>query len=390
MIRIKNLTEVLLKTKIEEDRCTNTFLWLLKSIPIEYISELLKMAGFISRDYKSIYSVKPQYPLPLNISRPDGLVEIDDKYIIIETKIVKNGFDADQFARHIKGSSEEFGIENCLFLFLSNDDKETSLLKKFKDNYPNKIGFLSWDKIVNFLKTKLDNEKTVTNWVIFEFIELVKINNLSRRSDMTEKDLQQFFDSFVLVDSLRKDIKSKMYEGLSKLCEEIIIKSNQKVEFLNDDESEDLPVPWRALTILGWHTKWSSYVYYNCATREIGVCLSGYQQDPKDRKIFMLEWENRLKSLFAKDNNAFAFTYSEPDDDDDGLGIAAGYFRAIETTQGQVFSPDKVPVFDNNFYIGYKMKTDPINIMQCKKEISDFLVNCYNKILSTYLNEKRK
>src|SRR5438445_5294630 len=123
MPEIQSLCDALLKTGVQEDRCTNFLLWILRRLPSTYLQKVCQSAGLALNDISNEYGFNAQWILEK--SRPDAVVQLAaSKYLIIETKRFPNALNASQFENHITGSAKEFGPENCCFLFISGDRRE--------------------------------------------------------------------------------------------------------------------------------------------------------------------------------------------------------------------------------------------------------------------------
>ena len=352
MIKINSLYDALIKTNVEEDQCTYFLVWLLQKLPPEVVSKICeksKLSMYDKISNKIIIDVQH----PLENSRPDARVEFsDNKYILIETKIYPKRFDKIQFVNHFNGGCKKFGEKNTWLLFLSGDNITPDELKPIIQKNQGKIGHISWNSLREILieYNKTSDEKFKI--IIEEFLVFAKHYKLGRLISLDNEEMNQFIESFSEWEKYRKPCTDKLLYTLDMYIERIKDDSPGKVEEINhkDANNKDLPCLYKCLKIKGWHTDWSCYIFINIVLKKIGVVLTGYEDDDKDKKIFSEIWKKYMKNKYKEDPKLCSLTWIE--EDDDKFAINEGYFK-VEEIVTKSFIPAETKIFSSHFYFGY-------------------------------------
>lgn len=376
MARIRSLYDALIKTQVDEDKCTNFLIWLLEKLPPEILAEICEAAKLtLSKEIQNHLDFRVQYPL--TNSRPDAIIESDGKFLVIETKMYPNAFDKEQFMNHFTGASEEFLSENVWLLFLSGDKKIPNGLNELIPEHQGRIGFLSWEFLLQILKDSRVSLGQQYELVIEEFLIFAQHFKLGRLIAMNDEEMRQFIEKYIELEKFREPCTQKLLQILVKYRDRIIIDCEEKVE-KSDDRQKELPCLYKGLRIHGWHVEHSAYIYINILQKMIGICLVGYQnKNEKDK--FLSWWEAKLKEKYKSDLKLTSFTWVEEGDDD--FAINGGYFKIVEGTAGKLFNPLKIKEFTDCFYFGY---TFELNISELEA-IAGEIAHNFRRLLDKFL-----
>lgn len=376
MAKIKSIYDALIKTQVKEDQCTNFLLWLLKKLPTTLFIELCNIAGLSIHHTDPEISFSVQYPL--DNSRPDGVINFaDSKYLILETKRFPDSFDKMQFLNHFKSGQSEFGQDNVWALFLSGDKRCPSVLKKIRENNLGRIGFISWNELLQLLDDKSKSLNKGYRILIKEMLTLAKHYKLGRIISMKNEEIKKFIDAYPIVCMYEDAFAEKLNNILNKLKDQIIIECDELVEENQDDCYENLPCIYKALYVNTWHVELSGYLFINILTNSIGILMTGYQ-DEKEKKKFLPNWEKKYKQKFKADKKLFAFSWIEEGDDD--YAVDNGYFKLIDSTNGKLFNPGKISEFEETFYWGYIYPLDLGKI----ESYCELIPKDYKKLIDTF------
>ncbi len=355
MAEIKSLYDAIVKTQIKEDQCTNFLIWLLEKLPPEVILELCKIADLSINQVGSNISIQAQ-PL-FKKSRPDALIEFSDgKYLIIETKLYPNSFNKEQFLCHFKGGRDEFGEHNVWLVFLSGDECVPTGLKKLKEKYYGRIGFISWKSLLHFLKDRTNSFGEKFEIIIKEFLSFANHYKLGRLISMNNEEIKKFLDAYPIVAIRQEAAKERFSEIIDHLKNRIIMECAESVEENTQEIQKEPPCLYRTFNIKGWHLEeFSGYIFLDILLKKIGIVLVGYH-DKKGSGKFLPKWGKYYKNRYKDIPNLHAFTWVKEGDDD--YAINGGYFKLVEGTSGKIFNPTQISEFTDTFYFGYAYDLD--------------------------------
>lgn len=359
----------------QEDRCTNALVWLLQRCSPEVASQVLSLAGLTIRE--PLQPVQGRIQENFSRSRPDAILEFQGpQYVVIETKIYPGMCSISQLRNHYFGAARRFGEERISLLFLSVErsaPREVTLLSR---QFPGKIFFLAWQEVLLFLQAKrttLDHEQQV---YLEEFFACIRAAKLWRLFSMTTDELKSFLAHFPDVWTHLDAAQNALSALLGVISTQAIASSGESAEAEDDDSSEELPCLYSTLRILEWHTTSSAYVFINAVLGKVGVVLTGYQDDRKQKEKFLNRWHESFKSLFAADSEIRTFVWES---DDEAAGDT-GYFSPVQGTTGQVFDPSKIEVFTDYFYWGYWHDLD----VSDSGKVARLIAEDFKKLLTTY------
>ncbi|MCK4642302.1 hypothetical protein KAU32_01570 [bacterium] len=148
-------------------------------------------------------------------SRPDGLIQIADQSVYIESKI-DAPLEREQLERHLQS------IDKGYLLCITPREKDFDLIKKMRDN---RLRFITWEQIFHLFKSTLPRIKDVqTRFVLTEFLEYLEVINMAPFTGWQKKD----FEAFLFIENdpnnelrLRVKEKFRLYiEELNSLLKE--------------------------------------------------------------------------------------------------------------------------------------------------------------------------
>lgn len=377
MAVVQSLIDVIRKGHTPEDRCTNALVWLLQRCSPEIACQVLALAGL---SVESPDRIRGHVQWNLTHSRPDAVLEFQGPlHVVIETKIQPGMCSASQLRNHFRGAAHQFGRDLTRLLFLSVERSAPAEVRRLAARLPGKIFFLSWQQILLFLESKraiLDHEQQV---FFEEFLACVRAEKLWRLFPMTTDELKDFLAHFPEVWTKLDAAENALNALLKLVCIQAVASSGERATEWSagaDDFSESLPCLYSTLKIRDWHTTSSAYVFINAALRKVGVVLTGYQDDRKQKENFLNRWQGSFKSAFAADPDIRTFVWEEEDE----YAGDTGYFKPIDGTAGQLFDPSKIEVFADYFYWGYWYELDVADF----SKVSQLIANDFRKLLSAY------
>ncbi|VVB89020.1 Uncharacterised protein [uncultured archaeon] len=386
MQRIKSLYDALIKYHNKENQCTNFLVWILGKLPPTTMLDICKLSDLSIDNVEFVSNnVQPTFEK----STPDAIIEFsNEKYLIIETKRFDKSFVKEQFINHFDGGRKKFGEENTWILFLSGDGILPDELKGLKKEYFGKIGFLSWKSILQLLEEKKKSLEDKYEIILEEFITFAKHYGLGRLKHMNNEEIIKFIDGYPFIAINRENAQERFSKLLNEMQRYIIAESEEAVEEnKNEDDykkgnNEKLPCPYRCLKIEGWHTEKSAYVFINILSKEIGIVLTGYQSEGKEKKIFWERWNEYMKNDYKDNPNLESFTFVDTNSDDDiAIAINSHYFKHIPGFNGNQFSPDMFPEFKDYFFWGCTYTLDIGNI---EKSFYEKLAKDFKKLIDTF------
>jgi len=196
---------------------------------------------------------------------------------------------------------------------------------------------------------------------------------------MTTDELKAFLAHFPEVWTKLDAAENALNALLKLVCIQAVASSGERATEWSagaDDFSESLPCLYSTLKIRDWHTTSSAYVFINAALRKVGVVLTGYQDDRKQKENFLNRWQGSFKSAFAADPDIRTFVWEEEDE----YAGDTGYFKPIDGTAGQLFDPSKIEVFADYFYWGYWYELDVADF----SKVSQLIADDFKKLLTAY------
>jgi len=372
MSRINSLYDAIIRYKVKEDQCTNYLLWLLKKLPSNVITEILTIADLSINNIPYHFDFIAQYPL--SNSRADALIEtLDDKYIVTEVKRYSNAFDTQQFANHFSSAKDEFGKDKVWGLFISGDDHIPNDLLKFKKKHNDRVGFLSWKDLLKYLSSYKNNVKDGYEILINEFLIFAKHYKLGSVISMNKDNILEFLKVYPIVRKFEEPLLEKFNQFIIDLKDKIIIQSEEMIEENEKDKLEKFPTIYRAINLKGWFIPSSSgFLFLDIVTAQVGVLLTGYQ-GIKEKKDFIIYWNDKIKNKFKEDEKLFAFTF-----DDDEVS-----FKIIGGTKGKIINPTKISAFEQYFYWGYVYELDLDNLNSYLEKIPKDYMKLVNDFLDS-------
>ena len=347
MREIRSLYDALLKTQVKEDQCTNFLFWLLRKLPLACLQEVCRKSGLPLDGISNEYGFRAQWALEK--SRPDGLMQLaQDKFLIVETKRFPNALDRWQFEKHITGGAKEFGARNCWFLFISGDSQEPRDLVQLRSVYGDRIGFMSWMRllgIVTSLKQRMEKPYSI---LIDEFLIFARYYGLGKLTDMNADETKAFLAAYPTVIRYQEAAKEKFSKVVLKISERVILDCEERVR-APDPVQTVPPCFYRGLNVEGWHMPGNSiFIFLNILTKQIGVIGNGYE-DRKQKEALLPLWNEQFKQTFRDNPELHAFTWIRKGDDES----EAEYFKLVTGTSGKLFDPAALDDFKDYFYWGY-------------------------------------
>lgn len=387
MTKIKSLYDAISYQK-PENQCTNFLAFLLEKLPNKkIIDDICKNSGLTINE--DMLSVNVQYPLKDGISIPDAIITFSNrKYLIIETKMSRDGFIKTQFINHFNGGKEEFGgKENIWMLFLSGDDDIPPELNEFKKKHRERIGFLSWHSLLTLLdeyKASLGERYEI---IIEEFSKFLSHNGIRKVIPMDNEELKNFIENYPNEEKKKRASLEKFSKTLNKIQEKIITDFEVVEQCPKDASSLDFPCLLKCLKITGWHFDYSSYIFLDIISKKIGVVLTGYEgwdtksQDKEIKKEFLGNWDKKYKEKYKDDKELCALTWFDEDEDDDEYQIKAEHFKIIEGTSGKPINPTNLPAFEDRFYFGYvhELEIEKLN------SYAEIIAKDFSKLFNNYI-----
>lgn len=283
------------------------------------------------------------------------------------------------FTNHLKSGQNEFGKESVWFLFLSGDEHIPSELEKLKNEYKGKIGFISWKSLLQLLKSHKDALGEKYEIIIEEFLTFANHYKLGRLVSMDNEELNKFMEAYPTVAKYESSVEEKFSTILDKLKNCIILECEELVEENKDEEIKQLPCPYKALNVKGWHIKESSsYIFIDLLTKNIGIVLNGYQ-DESEKAKFIQRWNEEYKNKYREDSSLKAFTFIPEEDEDND--IYGEYFKLVDGTSGKLFNPNHISELADYFYWGYVYELD----LEKLNSYYEIIPRDFKKLLNTFL-----
>jgi hypothetical protein len=376
MARIRSLYDALVRTQIEEDRCTNFLVWLIEKLPADMLVKICDASRLsFPKGMKDELDFMVQYPL--TDSRPDAVISSKRGFLLIETKISSNAFDRAQFVNHFWGGCKEFGEDRVWLLFLSGDKRIPFELDQIMQDRQGKIGFLSWEKLLEVIRENKASMGGKYEIIIEEFLTFAKYYKLGRQVTMNNEEMAQFIEKYSELEKFKEPCTNRLLQVLDKYRDRIILECGEKVE-RSDDKQKKLPCLYRGFRIHGWHVDHSAYVYINILQKKIGICFVGYQ-NKNEKERFMALWGEKLKERYKENLSLTSLTWVEEGDDE--FAINGGYFKNVEGTTGKSFNPLKIKEFEDCFYIG---QVYPLDILQLDN-LTDNIASDFKLLLDRFM-----
>jgi hypothetical protein len=354
--------------------------WLLEKLPSEVILEVCKIAdlSLANIDEHIIIEVQPFF----KNSRPDALVEFaHGKYLIIETKLYPNSFNKEQFINHFNGGKEKLGENNIWLLFLSGDEDIPKELCELKKKYNGRIGFISWKSLIKYFKDNINSLGDKFKIIIEEFILFANHYKLGRLISMNNEEIKKFFEIYPIIAFKQGVVREKLLEILNYIKDLIIVESKELIKESSEDMQYNLPCLYTGFDIKGWYLKeLGAYIFIDVLLKKIGIVLTGYQDKQEKEKFFSM-WDKYYKNKYKNDPNLKAFKWVFYEEEYDTKDIKGGYFKLVEGTNSEIFTPSYMTEFESTFYWGYVYDLD-LEKIQIYKEI---IPKDFKKLLKTFL-----
>jgi hypothetical protein len=352
---IKSLHDVIQKGPTPEDKCTNALVWLLQRCSFSVARELLALAGIDIGDVEGPVKgyVRQHFPSAV----PDALLELQGPlWVLIETKIHPGTCTLAQLQNHYSEAVREYG-DGLRILLLSVERKEPSVLSTLSTQYPGRFYYLSWQQMLRYLDSKRANLDHEHRAFLEEFFAVVRDQKLWSLFSMTIDELRNFLTHYPFVAGHEAAAENVLDELTTKIRVRCIASSLDRAEDASsEDRTEYLPCLYTSFKIREWHTTLSAYAFLNAAIGKMGVILTGYQDDKKEREAFSSRWHSKFKDKFVLDPNLQSFVWVKEDGDE--LAGQTGYFKEVSGTSGHAFDPLKIELFQDTFYWGYSLPLD--------------------------------
>ncbi len=378
MAQIKSIYDAIIKYQKKENQCTNLLVWLLEKLPSKTLLELCKISGLSINEVRNEFNICVQYPL--KNSYPDALIEFaDGKYLIIETKLFPNDFEKDQFINHFNGGKNEFGDENVWLLFLSGDEKIPDELDNLMKRHSGRIGFISWKYLLQLLKDSKDSLGEKHEIIITEFLTFANHYKLGRLISMNREELTKFIEAYPVTEKYKEAAEQNFLKNLNEITKHIILASEELAEENEEEIQEKLPCLYKCIKIRGWHTNYSAYVFVNILFSKVGIVLTGYESEKRDKSKLLQLWDENYKFKYKNDIDLFSFTWIDKGEDD--CAINGGYFKLVKETNGKLFNPDKISEFADCFYWGYVYNMEVEKI----EAYPETIAKDFKKLLDTFV-----
>jgi hypothetical protein len=350
---INHSYEAIISTKVPEDRCTNILIWMLQKIAPYNIAKIFSIDGTSFR-LNSLLAINARVQFPLENSRPDAILTLHHENcvsrIIIETKIVSNDFDCDQFRRHIVGAQKAFSEgERQILIFLSTDVEEPTELRTLNSYLKSnqKVHFISWKTVVRNINNFHKEEYEYIP--IAEFLGFVSYMKLEEARNMTTDDKNEFVESFIKVRKFESIYTSLMNSLISRQVSKIV-EENKLIGFkpkTGSDEQQELPLLFQSFTLTLSNTKYSCYFYINAYSGRMGILFAAYECDDTKKVKFLNRWKNSIKAKIKNVVGLEAFTWKEE------IELKQDVFFRIDSSITKKDDPSENPETENYLYLGF-------------------------------------
>jgi hypothetical protein len=143
------------------------------------------------------------------LSRPDGLIQIGDHSVYIESKI-DAPLEIDQLKKHLNG------IDKGYLLCITPREKDVDLIKKMDDT---RLRFITWEQIYRLFNNKNQKIKDVqTKFILKEFLEYLEVINMASFTGWQRKD----FEAFLFIENdPKRELRLRVKEKFRLYIEEL-------------------------------------------------------------------------------------------------------------------------------------------------------------------------
>jgi len=197
-----------------EDNITKSLINLFEHSDKNLLKDFLKSIGIIISPDNVIFDIQVANPE----SRPDALIRANECDIYIESKYEAR-FDSVQLQNHINNT-------NGYILYISKKKYE----EEFKQKYRNKVIFLNWSEIADFLIKERDRntypKNTTTNFLSKQFIDFMEELNMIPFNGWNNRD----FESFLSTDYENKTVAEDERKRVKEKLEQFLTESKEKIE----------------------------------------------------------------------------------------------------------------------------------------------------------------
>ena len=197
-----------------EDNITKSLINLFEHSDKNLLKDFLKSIGIIITPDNVIFDIQVANPE----SRPDALVRANECDIYIESKY-DAPFNEVQLQNHIKNTSG-------YILYISKKKYE----EKIKQKYRERVIFLNWSKIADFLIKEHDRntypKNTTTNFLSMQFIDFMEELNMIPFNGWNNRD----FESFLSTDYENKTVAEDERKRVKEKLEQFLTESKEKIE----------------------------------------------------------------------------------------------------------------------------------------------------------------
>lgn len=207
-----------------EDNTTKALINTLESSEKRLLMSLLKKAEI---DIKHLDRVAYDLQVDEESSRPDALIQIDNKYdILIESK-VDSPLEEYQICKHLES------LSNGYLICITPREEDKSVVQRIKkDN----LRFISWKEVYLCFKEQLEKTKDEkSKFIIQEFLEYLEVANMAPFNGWNKKDFEAFLN---IEDDPRRELRLRVKEKLRQYLVEVNDLLNK--EKLFDDLEPDV------------------------------------------------------------------------------------------------------------------------------------------------------
>ena len=189
-----------------EDNTTKALINTLESSEKRLLMSLLEKTEI---DIKHLDRVAYDFQVDVESSRPDALIQIDNKYdILIESKVDAR-LEKDQICRHLES------ISNGYLICITPIEGDKNVVQQI--NKAN-LRFITWKEVYLCFNEQLGETKDkISRFLIEEFLKYLELIGTAPFDGWNEKDFQAFEDDHE--GELRRRVKRKLEQYLIELNE---------------------------------------------------------------------------------------------------------------------------------------------------------------------------
>lgn len=206
-----------------EDNTTKALINTLESSAKRLLMSLLKKTEI---DIRHLDRVTYDLQVDKESSRPDALIQIDNKYdILIESK-VDSPLEEYQICKHLES------LSNGYLICITPREGDKSVVQRIKKA---NLRFISWKEVYLCFKEQLEKTKDEkSKFIIQEFLEYLEATNMAPFNGWNKKDFEAFLN---IEDDPRKELRSRVKEKLKQYLLELqrLLKKEPLFEDLEPD-----------------------------------------------------------------------------------------------------------------------------------------------------------